>query len=79
MSTGKNVEKHLDLPMSTSMCPCPCPCPSAHVHVHVHVQISPVKFSRIYYMCTVMSNIFFSSKNNIILNTHFPLHFKPFF
>ncbi len=41
---GKNVEKHLDLPMSTStstsMCPCPCLCPSAHVHVQVHVSLS---------------------------------------
>jgi hypothetical protein len=40
MSNGKNVENHLDLPMSTYMCPCPCPCPSAHVHVHVNVSLS---------------------------------------
>jgi hypothetical protein len=42
MSNEKNVEKHLDLPMSTStsMCPCPCPCPSAHVHVHVSLSVS---------------------------------------
>jgi hypothetical protein len=39
MLNGKNVEKCLDLPMSTSTSMCPCPCPSAHVHVHVHVSL----------------------------------------
>ncbi len=65
------------LPMSTSMCPCPCPCPlGTRTRTGTHVcgpgQISPVKFSQIYYTCvhTEMSNRFFFSNNNIILNTH---------
>jgi hypothetical protein len=38
------VPVSVHLPMSTSTCPC--------VPVRGHGQISPVKFSRIYYMCT---------------------------